>query len=42
MDLWTTKYYTGRVTLFFANNYLAEYLITMEFLHIFFTPWRNF
>ena len=27
----TTMYFIGRVTLFFANNYLAEYRITMEF-----------
>ena len=38
----TTKYFIGRVTLFFANNYLTEYRITMEFLHYFFRPWRNF
>ena len=24
-------YFIGRVTLFFANNYLTEYRITMEF-----------
>ena len=28
-------YFIGRVTLFFANNYLTEYRITMEFLHNF-------
>ena len=33
--LLTTKYFIGRVTLFLANNYLTEYRITMEFLHIF-------
>ena len=27
----TTMYFKGRVTLFFANNYLTEYRITMEF-----------
>ena len=27
----TTMYFKGRVTLFFANNYLNEYRITMEF-----------
>ena len=27
----TTMYFIGRVTLFFANNYLTEYRITMEF-----------
>ena len=34
-QLWTkaTKYFIGPVTLFFANNYLTEYLITMEFLY---------
>ena len=26
-----TMYFIGRVTLFFANNYLTEYRITMEF-----------
>ena len=26
-----TMYFKGRVTLFFANNYLTEYRITMEF-----------
>ena len=31
-----TKYFIGSVTLFFANNYLTEYRITMEFLHNFF------
>ena len=35
-------YFIGRVTLFFANNYLTEYRITMEFSHNFFKPWRNF
>ena len=30
------KYFKGRVTLIFANNYLAEYRITMEFLRNFF------
>ena len=34
----TTKYFKGRVTLFFANNSLTEYRITMEFLHNFFRP----
>ena len=29
-------YFIGRVTLFFANNYLTEYRITMESLHYFF------
>ena len=29
-------YFIGRVTLFFANNYLTEYRITMKLLHIFF------
>ena len=27
----STMYFKGRVTLFFANNYLTEYRITMEF-----------
>ena len=31
-----TMYFIGRVTLFFANNYLTEYRITMEFLTHFF------
>ena len=31
----TTKYFLGHIILFFANNCLAEYRITMEFLHIF-------
>ena len=35
------KYFKGRLTLFFANYYLTEYRITMEFLHNFFKPWRN-
>ena len=36
-SIWlTTMYFIGRVTLFFANNYLTEYRITMEFLHNFF------
>ena len=34
----TTKYFTGRVTLFFANNYLTKYRITMEFLRNFLNP----
>ena len=29
------KYFIGRITLFFTNNYLPEYWITMKFLHIF-------
>ena len=29
-------YFIGRVTLFFANNYLTEYRVTMEFLRNFF------
>ena len=32
----TTKYFIGRVTLFFANHYSTEYRITMEFLHHFY------
>ena len=28
-------FFIGRVTLFFANNYLTEYRITVEFLHNF-------
>ena len=28
-------YFIGRVTVFFANNYLTEYRITMEFQHQF-------
>ena len=32
LKLETTMYFIGRVTLFFANNYLTEYRITMEFL----------
>ena len=35
MLFWSTVYIIGRVTLFFANNYLTEYQITMEFLHNF-------
>ena len=31
----TSKYFIGRVILFFANNYLTEYRNNMEFLHIF-------
>ena len=31
-------YFIGRVTLLFANNYLTEYRITMEFLHNFLDP----
>ena len=31
MNFETTMYFIGRVTLFFANNYLTEYQITMEF-----------
>ena len=31
-------YFIGHVTLFFANNYLTEYRITMEFLHNFLDP----
>ena len=31
MSYETTMYFKGRVTLFFANNYLTEYRITMEF-----------
>ena len=34
----TTMYFKGLVTLFFANNYLTEYRITMEFNTIFFRP----
>ena len=34
----TTKYFIGRVTLFFANNYLTECRITVEFLHNFLDP----
>ena len=30
----TTKYFIGRVTLFF-DNYLTEYRITIKFLHTF-------
>ena len=33
-----TKYFIGHVTMFFANNYLTEYRITMEFLHNFLDP----
>ena len=42
LSLVTTKYFIGCVTLFFGNNYSTEYRITMEFLHKFFRPWRNF
>ena len=28
-------YFIGRVTLFFANNYLTEYRNNMEYLHNF-------
>ena len=38
----TTMYFIGRVTLFFANNSLTEYRITIEILHNFFRPWRNY
>ena len=31
-------HFIGRVTMLFANNSLMECLITMKFLHIFFTP----
>ena len=34
----TTMHFIGRVTMLFANNSLMECLITMKFLHIFFTP----
>ena len=27
----STMYFKGRITLFFTNNYLTEYRITMEF-----------
>ena len=37
-----TMHFIGRLTMLFANNYLMEYLITMKFLNIFFTPRRNF
>ena len=37
----TAKYFIGRVTLFFANNYLSEYRIAMEFLHNFFYLKKN-
>ena len=37
-----TMHFIGHVTMLFANNSLMECLITMKFLHIFFTPWRNF
>ena len=30
-----SKYFIGRVTLLFVNNYLTEYKFTMEFLHNF-------
>ena len=33
-----TMHFIGRVTMLFANNSLMECLITMKFLHIFFTP----
>ena len=33
-----TMHFIGRVTMLFANNSLIECLITMKFLHIFFTP----
>ena len=32
----------GRVTLFFANNFLMQCRITMKFLHNFFKPWSIF
>ena len=32
----TAKYFIGLVTMFFANNYLIEYWITVEFLENFF------
>ena len=42
IDLWTEylihylpPFHRPRITLFFANNYLTEYRITMEFLHNF-------
>ena len=35
MYLHATMYFIGRVTLFFANNYLPEYRITMKFLYNF-------
>ena len=34
----TTMHFIGRVTMLFANNSLMECLITMKFLHFFFTP----
>ena len=36
--IYTTMHFIGRVTILFANNSLMECLITMKFLHIFFTP----
>ena len=33
--LFPTKYFIGRVTLFFANNYLTDYRITMDGIHNF-------
>ena len=33
-----TMHFIGRVTMLFSNNSLMECLITMKFLHIFFTP----
>ena len=32
-----TMHFIGRVTMLFANNFLMECLITMKFLHIFFS-----
>ena len=39
---YTAMYFKGRVTLFFANNYLTEYRITTEFLQKILKTLRNF
>ena len=37
-----TMYFNSRVTLFFANNFLTECRITIEFVYNFFRPLSNF
>ena len=35
---WNYYVFHGLVTLFFANNFLVQFRITMKFLHNFFRP----
>ena len=43
-NFFTDTYYVfhGRVTLFFTNNSLMQFWITMKFLQKNFRPWSNF